>query len=64
MFWSSSQLIKLALFEKLLDCRRRPSLKELLGVADPRITYWRLSIKLDVKESSPATLIFGTATKQ
>lgn len=57
-------LIKLALFEKLLDRQHLPLFKELLDVADPGITNWGFSTTVDVNQSSSSTLISGVATKR
>ena len=48
----------------LFNCRCLPSFKELLDVANPGITNSGFSTMVAVNESSPSTLISGTATKR
>ena len=63
-FLSLSRLIKLPLFQKLLDFPRPPSFKGLLDIANPGSTYQEFSTMVNVSESSPSILISHTATKQ
>ena len=63
-FPSLSPLIKLPLFQKLLDFPRPPSFKELLDIANPGSTYQGFSTMVNVRESSPSILISHTANKR